>query len=301
MAKTRAYGSGLGNHFRLGDAPALVSRALRKTELAVTQLKRDEPDLGMTTPIPKEDAYLIALQVREVPDHELWVDERAVGVEPIPACTTTIYDLRRNPIAFVRSPFHSLHFYLPRRAINLAREEEGEKPIDELAYRPGVAMTDTVIRMLGLALMPAFELPEQASLLFVDHVTMAMCAHVAFKYGASARPRMVRGGLAPRQERLAKDLLRANLSGELCLADLARECGLSVSHFARSFRRSTGLPPHRWLLMERVEHAKGRLKSTDMSLLEIALACGFADQSHFTRVFSRATGLSPAAWRRHRS
>jgi AraC-like DNA-binding protein len=75
-------------------------------------------------------------------------------------------------------------------------------------------------------------------------------------------------------------------------------CGLSVGHFARAFRQSTGLAPHAWLLRTRVERAKIMLRRPGASLALIAQACGFADQSHFTRVFSRQVGVSPAAWRR---
>ena len=107
-----------------------------------------------------------------------------------------------------------------------------------------------------------------------------------------------RGGLAAWQERRAKDMLVANLDGAVALADVAQECRLSVSHFSRAFRQSMGVAPHRWLLNRRVEFAKELLQAPDSSLSEIALRCGFADQSHFTRVFTRRAGVSPGAWRR---
>jgi len=71
-----------------------------------------------------------------------------------------------------------------------------------------------------------------------------------------------------------------------------------VSHFSRAFRRSVGAAPHNWLLMHRVEVAKVRLRGARLSLLDVALACGFADQSHLTKVFTRIVGISPGAWRR---
>jgi AraC family transcriptional regulator len=129
-----------------------------------------------------------------------------------------------------------------------------------------------------------------------------MNAHGA--YGArlgkvfhTSRP-PVHGGLAPWQERRAKEMLSSNLEGNVPVATLASECGLSLSYFTRAFRQSTGVPPHRWLLHCRVEKAKRLLRNKTMSLADIAMACGFADQSHFTRVFTAAVGHSPGAMRR---
>jgi AraC family transcriptional regulator len=111
-----------------------------------------------------------------------------------------------------------------------------------------------------------------------------------------ARP--VRGGLAPWQERRAKEVLSANLDGGVPLTEVARECRLSVSHFSRAFRRTMGVAPHNWLVARRIEVAKEKLRYSRLSLSDVALACGFADQSHLTRAFTGMVGASPGAWRR---
>ena len=84
----------------------------------------------------------------------------------------------------------------------------------------------------------------------------------------------------------------------LSVADLARAAGLSEKHFARCFVLSTGIPPGRWLIRRRIETAQRMMSLGDLSLCEIALACGFADQSHFTTSFTRIVGCSPGRWRR---
>jgi len=71
-----------------------------------------------------------------------------------------------------------------------------------------------------------------------------------------------------------------------------------VSHFSRAFRHSVGVTPHNWLLTLRVEVAKQKLREGRLSLWDVALSCGFADQSHLTQVFTRFVGVSPGAWRR---
>jgi AraC family transcriptional regulator len=88
------------------------------------------------------------------------------------------------------------------------------------------------------------------------------------------------------------------LDSSISLKEVARECGLSLSYFSRAFRRSMGIPPHTWLLQHRIEVAKEKLRDHRLSVSQVALACGFADQSHLTRVFTSMVGLSPAAWRR---
>ena len=96
----------------------------------------------------------------------------------------------------------------------------------------------------------------------------------------------------------ACERLESDLGGKLSLQQIAAEFGLSVSHFSRAFRVSTGLPPHQWLLRQRVKTAKQLMTVRDLPLSEIAISAGFANQSHFTRVFSAMVGVSPGAWRR---
>jgi transcriptional regulator GlxA family with amidase domain len=131
-----------------------------------------------------------------------------------------------------------------------------------------------------------------------------MVAHLAGTYGglrtrdiqAYAAPK--RRMLTPLQERRVTSRLLDDLAGDTSLSELAALCGLSRSYFIRAFKQSTGMPPYRWLSMERVKHAKALLRGTKLPIAEIAVACGFADQSHLTRVFSKAFRISPAAWRR---
>ena len=105
------------------------------------------------------------------------------------------------------------------------------------------------------------------------------------------------GGLAAWQLNRACDFLQAHIASDIGLSTLADLVGLSPKHFARAFKQSTGVPPHQWLIARRVERAQALLRSTPMSLSEVALNCGFADQSHFTATFRRVTGNSPGRFR----
>jgi AraC family transcriptional regulator len=81
------------------------------------------------------------------------------------------------------------------------------------------------------------------------------------------------------------------------LEELAAETGYSRGHFLRAFRASTGLTPHQYLLRLRVNRAKRLIQNKSMTLVEIALDCGFADQAHFSRVFTKHFGLNPSQYR----
>jgi AraC-like DNA-binding protein len=81
------------------------------------------------------------------------------------------------------------------------------------------------------------------------------------------------------------------------LAVLAGVAGFSVFHFAREFKQTAGVTPHFYLLQKRVQRAKEMLARTDLSLSEIALAAGFADQSHLARHFRRMVGSTPGEFR----
>ncbi|MFL6602510.1 MAG: helix-turn-helix domain-containing protein [Steroidobacteraceae bacterium] len=296
MTSRGAYGQNLADCFRIDRAPSFVSRTLRHSEIAVTQITCDVENNGLSALIPREDAFLVTLQLRDCPAHDLWLDGRAMKTEPLTAGTTCVYDLRRSPVVNSISPFRNLHFYFSRTALDAAAEGDGTSMLDALPHNPGVGMDDQVIRSLGSSLLPAFERPDEVTTIFVDHITTAAAAYVSHLF-VGPRVSPPTNGLTHWQEQRAKEMLRARLDGVLSVAQLARECGLSSRAFSSAFRKSTGRLPHRWLLEQRVERAKDLLRSR-RSLEEIAAACGFAGREHLKRVFSQMVGTSPEQWRR---
>lgn len=82
------------------------------------------------------------------------------------------------------------------------------------------------------------------------------------------------------------------------VADVASSCGLSACHFSRLFKATYGLPLHKYMVKKRIQKAQDQLAHTDAPISQIALDCGFADQSCFTRRFTTVAGIPPAAWRR---
>jgi AraC-like DNA-binding protein len=108
-----------------------------------------------------------------------------------------------------------------------------------------------------------------------------------------------RGGLAPWQVGRVMRHIEQQLPSRIIIDELAQITRLSTSYFSAAFRASFGTSPHDYISRRRIDLAKQLMLRTDMPLTEIALDCGFADQSHLCRVFRRLTGQTPAAWRRN--
>jgi AraC family transcriptional regulator len=219
----------------------------------------------------------VALHLAHVGGTELWLARRsdiALALESAPARLTV----------------------LARVTDAAAYAIEGADPS---AYRAlKCVLGDTNVRALVSVLASSLGEPLHADGLFVELTIAALRARLdtLLRLRNPAPPRQ---GLAPWQERRACELLLMHLAGAPVLVEIAQACRLSLSHFKRAFRRSTGMPPYRWLTERRIEHSKQLLaQSPPRALADIALECGFSDQSHFTRTFARLAGATPGTWRR---
>ena len=296
---TEAYGQRLGEALRVENGPAIVTRALRTADMAVTEIRCDNPLAQMSGPIQQEDAFLVSLYLRDSPNCEYWEGGRRASVCDQRIGESPFHALKRDPAALIHKPYHCLAFYLPRAALDAIANDANAPPIRDLNYKPGAGVNDLTISGLGSLLLPTLSHPDQANPLFVDHILLALGLHVAQAYGGM-RPmsRPARGGLTPWQERRAREILHANIKRGVALKEVARECGLSVGYFSHAFRRTLGVAPHKWLIEQRIVLSKEKLRDDGLSLSDVAAECGFSDQSHLTRVFRQTVGVSPGAWRR---
>jgi AraC family transcriptional regulator len=292
-----AFGARIAAYFPRDPARPILVSALRKGRLAVTRLRCETGLREPTLPMPSEKAFIVMLQLKDIPIHQLWCNGQSVPVGRYPERGVSILDLEQEPTALLPTAFDFLQFHVTRSALDELADESRARRIETLEWPHG--QIDEITSHLGRTFLPALERPEQASRLFLDHAASALIAHFAHSYGGMGTGAAVaRGGLAPWQERRAKEMMNDRLEEDVSLDELATECRLSRSHFARAFKKSTGHSPHRWFLLRRVESAKAMLTSSDVPISEIALAAGFADQSHLTKVFCKVVGAPPAAWRR---
>lgn len=299
MEERGTYGERLSERFGVTAPPTHVSLTLNKSQIAVTRIRTTIAEEVLTEPIPYQDAFLVQLNLTDCPDHELWMDGRSLGRKTFLQGETVIHDLKCNPVALIHTPMDSMMLYLSRKLLNEICDDADAPRLETLRWAAGDSLFDPVVQGLGSQLTTALHRPNEATALFVDHVTMAITVHIAAKYG-DMRTHSIRANrrLSAWQERRAKELLMEHIDGKISLVVLAQECGMSVSHFTRLFRRTIGEPPHRWLMRQRVEKAKSLLHEESLGLADVALACGFFDQSHLTRCFSLTVGVAPGAWRR---
>jgi len=93
------------------------------------------------------------------------------------------------------------------------------------------------------------------------------------------------------------EYIQQNLDKDLTLAELAALVCMSRYHFARLFKGSTGVPPHRFVVRQRIARARGVLATSELSIAEISRLVGFRTPSHFTTVFRHVLGITPGAYR----
>ncbi len=169
-------------------------------------------------------------------------------------------------------------------------------PWAELQERHG--LQDQTMRRLLEILLYEKRQDFQSGAFFLDAIAVALASHLIHHYSADA-PLIANsvGGMAPSVLRRSIALMEARLEGDLRLDELAREAGLSTSHFIRSFRESTGKTPYQFLLHRRVQRAQTLMRDPRASLAEIAKSSGFANQHHMARIFRWVTGLTPSAYR----
>jgi AraC family transcriptional regulator len=299
MVQSGFHGQRFKELLHLQNTPSsLITRSVRGVEVAATETRDDNPVPGLCGAIIPEDAYIVSLKLRDYPDCEYWERGKCVTKPNIRAGTTYLYDMKHDPRFVIDKPFHSLHFYVPALALNSMAEQFRVRRVGQLDCQFGTGFHDGIVHHIGASLLQGLRRPSEANQLFIDHMMLALTAHVAQAYGGLHVTEPARGGLAPWQVKRACERLASDLSGKLTLQEIAAEFDLSVSYFSRAFRTSVGLPPHQWLLRQRVSVAKQLMAVRGLSLAEIAISVGFASQSHFTRAFSTLVGVSPGLWRR---
>lgn len=285
---------------RQQSPPGTVVKLIRQGRLLAVHLHHPDPEPALIVPsFGTGDAFMVSTPLQPLV-FDLWRNGKALGRHALAPGGVQLFDLRHLWRALVHAPYETVNMHIP---IDVLAEAAGTDP-RALVFEPVAVAHDRIdvtMRALAQALVPAFRRPSEVSALFVDQVILAAATHLIDAYSGpepDRAPTRLASGLASWQQRRVADLLLDRLDQDIPLGHLAESCGLSLGYFSRAFRTSFGLPPHRWVLRERVRRAAQLMSGTALPIDEIAIACGFADQSHLSRVFRRHMNMPPAAWRR---
>jgi len=276
----------------------LYVRGLAKSKLICSEIRFG---VGLPARVPEfpkhdQDTYCVGVAFKNQ-QSDIVVDGKTSSVARRAGQTQLLYLPAIKFIDFsIPRPRHGIEILLTRSFLHEIAEDLEVPEVTHIGRSFRELADDPVFKNLALRIHPFFDSPDSLDPLYADHLMWALGIHASAHYGNLVSRRPKAGALSTWQERLAKDVIEVSLVGGIGLAELANFCGLRTSQFAHAFKVSTGVAPYQWLAKRRIAQAKRMLVGTT-SLVEIADASGFADQSHMTRIFSREVGTTPGKWR----
>jgi len=159
-------------------------------------------------------------------------------------------------------------------------------------------LTDRNISALLLAMTTDLEEGSPAGRLYGDSLANALAVYLLKRHtGQHCVASTYCGGLPRHRLKRVLDYIAANMAADVSLEQLAAVAGMSSHYFAELFRQSTGCAPHRYVLSQRIELAKERLRDPRISVIDAGLDAGFQNPSHFARTFRKLVGTSPSRYK----
>ena len=285
---------------QLDKRSAVPSEFRTPATFTITRLQSPDGLPDRITKISPVPAVLVSVSLKSLPSssYQVWTADKLLPTSVVRPFRSNVIDFDSQPRCWAGCAFDYVHYSIPRVGLDDIAEDLGFGRVRD--YRLAVLKDDLVMAQITKSVLPFLGRSDHLSVLALDQFSLILGAHLLQQYGVLRKTgRCSKGGLTAWQKKRAAELLRENLPGHIRLSEIARECGLSVSHFARSFKISFGSSTHQWLIQQRIENAEELMKQTSMSLMEIAIQSGFGDQAAFTHTFQRLVGVSPGRWRRH--
>ncbi|KRW62613.1 helix-turn-helix domain-containing protein [Pseudomonas sp. TTU2014-080ASC] len=188
------------------------------------------------------------------------------------------------------------HLYISQEQFALAAMRLLDREPRELHMREGTYVDDPQ-QAQRFRQLCQLDWNEPGERLLTSSLAHELIQHTVLSQVERRQSVQLKGGLAPNLRCHVVDYIQVNLASPITLGELAQLCSLSEYHFARMFQKSFGLPPHRYVLAQRLHHARNLLQQTDEPLSAIAQACGFASPSHFNNRFRQVHGATPGQYR----
>lgn len=194
-------------------------------------------------------------------------------------------------------PFAVMHVYMGLPVIERAVAEvlgSGHGPV---RFCDVSGQRDAVLAGLLEQLRAEIADRRNASALFLDGIAQSLAVHLVRCYRDDAGPASAHRVLPAARLRRVVERMEAQRAQVFNLHQYAQEASMSVFHFSRMFKKSTGLTPLQYVTRLRLAEAQRLLRETRRSVIEIGLEVGYTSPSHFAQVFRREFGLSPSAYR----
>jgi AraC family transcriptional regulator len=169
------------------------------------------------------------------------------------------------------------------------------------AIRPRLFFFDQAVWDTALKLKAEVGSSDPGSRHYAEALSLVLMHElIRLEHTTSATMRPLSGGLPAWQRKRLVEFIEEHLSEEISLATLAELVDLSLFHFARAFKQSFGVPPHRYHSARRMDRARSLLQMPTLSVTQIGAQTGFRETSSFTRAFRRFMGVTPTEYRRQR-
>jgi AraC family transcriptional regulator len=184
--------------------------------------------------------------------------------------------------------------------ISRALEEHWGADSSKVEIKMQFLIRDPVIEAITLSLAREAASGSPAGRLYMESGCEFLTHHLIYRYSSLSQPppRSV-GGLSSRGLRLVLQYIEDTLGQPIKLRALAALAGISVRHFERAFRQSTGVPPHAYVMEKRLHSARDLLiNQPELPIEQITLRVGFSSSSHFSSVFCQRTGFTPTNFRK---
>jgi AraC family transcriptional regulator len=218
-------------------------------------ITRLQSPAGLPDRITKQSptpALLVSISLKSLPPsgYQVWTADKLIATSIVRPFRSNVIDFDSQPSCWAGNAFDYVHYSVPRKGLDDIAEDFGFGRVSD--YRLAVLEDDLVVAQITKSILPFLGRNDHLSVLALDRFSLILGAHLIQRYGVLQKAaRHSNGGLAPWQKRRASELLHESMHGRIRLSDVARECGLSVSHFARSFKTSFGTSAHQWLILGR--------------------------------------------------
>jgi hypothetical protein len=216
---------------QLDGRSAVPSQFRTPGTFAITRLQSPAglPDrITKLSPVP---ALLVSISLKSLPSssYQVWTADKLIATSVVHPFRSNVIDFDSQPRCWAGSAFDYVHYSVPRRGLDDIAGDLGFGRVSD--YRLAVLEDDLVVAQITKSILPFLGRSDSLSVLALDQLSLVLGAHLLQQYGVLQKTaQRSKGGLAPWQKRRASELLHENLHGRIRLSDVARECGLSVSH-----------------------------------------------------------------------